>query len=138
MEAQLRMLNGKILVKVSGDTQAELFAEVASVQAIFDAESKCGMCGGTDLKCSHRQPQGYDYYELVCCNHECGARFQFGQLKDPKGALFPKREEGQGGWSIYQANNQGGYDRDPEPQQQRRTAPPARNAGPPPRDPNSW
>lgn len=137
MDAQLKMLNGKILVKVSGETQTELFAQVASVQAIFDAESKCGMCGCTDLRLSHRQPQGFDYFELVCCNHECGARFQFGQLKDPKGGLFPKRDEGQGGWSIYQGNQESGYNRAPQEQQTRRpAAQQSRNAGPPPMAPH--
>ncbi len=141
MDAQLKMLGGKILVKVSGDTQAELFAQVAAVQAIFDAESKCGICGCTDLRLSHRQPQGFDYYELVCCNHQCGARFQFGQLKDEKGALFPKRDRGEGGWEIYHRDNDGGYTQQAQqparqaPAQGRAPAPRTANPGPPPPPP---
>jgi hypothetical protein len=133
LEAQLKMLNGKILVKVSGETQAELFGNIAKVQQIFDAEAACGLCGNVDLKLSHRQPQGYDYFELVCGNHECGARFQFGQLKEDRGGLFPKRDKGTGGWEIYRADGSGGYAHEPEPPRQQTRAPQQpRNPGPPP------
>jgi len=132
MEAQLKMLNGKILLKVQGITAAELFAQIAEAQSVFDAESKCGMCGGTDLKLSHRQPKGFDYFEIECCNQECRARFQFGQLKDEKGALFPKRRDadgnaiGNGGWTIYRGEGRDGSN-DHNAQY---NAPPARQAPP--------
>ncbi len=146
MEAQLKMLNGKILLKVTGVTATELFAQIAEAQSVFDAESKCGMCGNTDLKLSHRQPKGFDYYEIVCCNQECNAKFQFGQSKEDKGALFPKRRDmdgnaiGQGGWTIYKGS--GGSDDHyhqqesrPAPAQGRAPAPRAANPGPPPMAP---
>ena len=47
-----------------------------------------GPNGEQDLYISHRTPQGYDYYEILCPSAKM--KFQMGQLKEEKGKLFPK------------------------------------------------
>jgi hypothetical protein len=84
-------MNGRLLVELSGETTKEIFAGVAAVQEVFEAEISCGCCNGTDLRVVHRTVDDYHYYEMRCTNPECRARFQFGQQKKG-GGLFPKRK----------------------------------------------
>jgi hypothetical protein len=100
MEVQYRASNGKLVFKLTGTTTKELFEEIASIQDTFEAETSCGHCGSLDIKFQKRlagDKDEFDYYELVCKNLECRARFSFGQSKDKK-TLFPKRKDQDGNW----------------------------------------
>ena len=104
MKATYKSANGRLLFEVLGETTKDLFAGVANLQEVFDAEESCGCCNQTDIRYSHRTVDDYQFYELVC--RACGAQFQFGQKKKG-GALFPKRkaEDGSylpnGGWAKF-------------------------------------
>ena len=115
MTAKYLTKNKQLTFEIEGTTDTELFSELASIQEVFDAEHKCGVCGGTDIRYLHRNVQGNDFFELQCITvdakgYKCLARFQFGQVKVPKGALFPKRKDKDGnwlpnnGWSRYSAS----------------------------------
>ena len=97
MEANYRTADGRITFKVSGENAKILFKEIAGLQEVFEAESACGCCGGTAIRFQARQVEDYDFYELVCRNGDCRARFQFGQAKKG-GGLFPKRKDDDGNW----------------------------------------
>ena len=93
----------RIAVEVEGDMK-EVFKQLASVQEVFDAESACGCCNSANIRYNHRNNEGNDYFEMVC--NDCRARFQFGQIKKDKDALFPKRRDNgkllpNGGWDLY-------------------------------------
>lgn len=109
MIAKFMTRSKQITFEIEADTQTALFEELASVQEVFDAEPSCGICQSPH-KFLHRISKGYDFYELVCTNPECRARFEFGQTKEPKGGLFPKRKDKDDkwkpnrGWSKYQTN----------------------------------
>ena len=98
----------------------DLFRQLAVVQEVFGAETRCGVCRSEAIRCQHRKVDDYDFYELVCMAQGCRARFSFGQAKKG-GALFPKRkdEDGHwlknGGWEKYVPQ---GEAREPEPPRQ--------------------
>ncbi len=74
----------RLTVDVSDVKQA--FEFLAYAETVFGVD-QCGNCSSSNLKLDHRQPQGYDYYSVVCkdCRHE----FKFGQVKE-SGQLFQK------------------------------------------------
>ena len=81
--------NDKLQFELEASGQKEVFKELALIQEIF-SETKCGMCGSTNLKFIVRSVEGNDYYELRCA--DCGAILSFGQHKKG-GTLFPKRKD---------------------------------------------
>lgn len=81
--------NDKLQFELEASGQKEIFKELALIQEIF-SETKCGMCGSTNLKFIVRSVEGNDYYELRCA--DCGAILSFGQHKKG-GTLFPKRKD---------------------------------------------
>ncbi len=107
MKAHYRVSSGRITFEVEGENPKVLFRELAAIQEVFDAETQCGVCHGTAIRLQARKVDDFDFYELLCMNQECRARFQFGQAKKG-GGLFPKRkdEDGHwlpnGGWSRYE------------------------------------
>lgn len=86
--------SGRLSVELTGDTQREVFEQLASFQEVFD-QSVCGKCGSTDISYRVRNVEDNLYYEVVC--NECGARLSFGSMKKG-GGLFPKRKDGDGNW----------------------------------------
>ena len=64
MEAQLRVLGGKLVIKVTGDNAKDLFKEVAAAQEVFDAAWICGMCQSTNLQFKVRVVDSYTFFEL--------------------------------------------------------------------------
>lgn len=88
MEAQVKLANG-LFIKVEGDTQMDLFKEIAGLHEVF-AEEKCGLCGEKDLKFVVRTAQEYEFPEMHC--KKCFAKLSFGQNQKPKGGLFPIRK----------------------------------------------
>ena len=81
--------NGKISVEFEGESQKDLFGQIASFQEVFE-ETQCGKCGSENLKFVVRTVDENDYYELRCL--DCGARLSFGVHKKG-GGLFPKRKD---------------------------------------------
>jgi hypothetical protein len=116
MKATYKTANGRLMFEVTGETAKEVFARVADLQEIFEADSRCGCCNGADLRLKHRVvakgTKKFDYYELECGNSKCRARFAFGQLTEG-GGLFPKRKDKEGnwlpnrGWGKYRAESDG-------------------------------
>ena len=102
MEVQYRSANGRLVFKLTGETSKDLWKLVASIQDTFEAESACGVCGETDIKFQLRlagEKDEFEYYELVCRNQDCRARFSFGQSLDKKN-LFPRRKDKDGNWLL--------------------------------------
>ena len=64
----------------------QAFEFIAYSETVFGVD-RCGNCESANLQLTHRQPQGYDYYSVLCkdCHHE----LKFGQVKETK-RLFPK------------------------------------------------
>lgn len=87
MEAQIKALNGRVTVKVSGEDAKALFKELASAQEIFSAADQCELCQSADLRFNYRTVDSFSFYELKC--NACGGALSFGQRKDGSG-LFPK------------------------------------------------
>lgn len=81
--------NDKLQFELEASGQKEIFKELALIQEIF-SETKCGICGSTNIKFVVRSIDGNDYYELRCI--DCGAILSFGQHKKG-GTLFPKRKD---------------------------------------------
>ena len=80
-----------MIVEVEGDTQAEVFKELAAAQELFQHE-KCGCCQSNNIRFVVRQDdEDHDYFELHCLEINCRARLPFGQAGKPKGSLYPKR-----------------------------------------------
>jgi hypothetical protein len=107
MKAEYTSSNGRLKFAVEGATPKDLFGELAGIQEVFDAESRCGCCQSDDIHYRVRVAQKFEFYELVCMG--CNARFAFGQSKDLKN-LFPKRREDgknlpNGGWAKYDPNS---------------------------------
>jgi len=93
MEAQLKVLGGKLVIKVSGDNAKDLFKEVAAAQEVFDASQCCGMCQSTNLRFNVRVVDSFTFYELRCS--DCQGALSYGQRKDMVN-LYPKE------WSRYE------------------------------------
>jgi hypothetical protein len=128
MKATYVTESGRLTFDCEAETAKDLFAQLGSIQEIFEAELKCGACGSVEIRYSYRVVDEYQYYELAC--RSCQAQFKFGQKKKG-GDLFPKRkdEDGHalqnGGWTKWQPEGQQPQGRTPEPApiSQPRTAP---------------
>ena len=82
------------MVELEGETQADLFEQLAHFQEVFD-ESQCGKCQSEDLRFQVRNVDDNLYYELKCA--DCGARLAFGVMKKG-GRLFPRRKDRDSNW----------------------------------------
>ena len=94
MKVNYTTSNGRINVEIEGDTQVEIFQQLANFQEIF-AETACGKCESEDIKFVMRTVEDNQYFELRCAN--CGARLSFGANKKG-GGLFPRRKDSDGSW----------------------------------------
>lgn len=92
MEAQLKVLNGRVTIKVQGEDAKALFRELASAMEVFDGAQACELCQSTDLRFNVRTVDSFVFYGLKC---SCGAELSYGVRKDGSG-LFPKT------WSRYE------------------------------------
>jgi hypothetical protein len=107
LEAQYKTRSGHLILRVEGETQKDLFRELARAQETFEAETECGICKGTEIRFRVRAVDDNEYYELRC---SCGATFAFGQHKKG-GSLFPKRKAEDGkalpnhGWTKWESQN---------------------------------
>jgi len=99
IEATYKTARGNLLIRVSGDTVKDIFEGVSQVQAVFDADTACGLCHSGDIEYRVRTTSTADkYYELAC--RACAATLSFGQHKTG-GTLFVKRKDGMNGWKRY-------------------------------------
>jgi hypothetical protein len=94
MKVNYTNLSGRIMVELEGETQADLFEQLAHFQEVFD-ESQCGKCQSEDLRFQVRNVDDNLYYELKCA--DCGARLAFGVMKKG-GRLFPRRKDRDSNW----------------------------------------
>lgn len=97
MKANYKIKSGQLLFEVVGNQAKDIWQQVAQIQSLFEAESKCQLCEGTDLRYDYRVTKvgSYKYYELVCRN--CGGFFRFGQLRETN-EIYPKRKDAQGNY----------------------------------------
>jgi len=83
--------NDKVTLVAEGESQLEVFENLASMQEVF-AEEKCGKCSSDRLSFKVRKvPDGkkfFYYPELVC--QKCYAKLTYGQSD---AGLFPIRYE---------------------------------------------
>lgn len=92
-----------IFVVGEGETQTDVFEQLASLQEVFGAVEKCGVCGCSNVRLVVRKVDGNSFYEAHCQNggtkekqwkDACRARLSFGQNKDDKkGMLYPRDKE---------------------------------------------
>ena len=94
MKINYKTGSGKISVELVGETQVEIFEQLAHFQEIFD-EGVCGKCGTENLRFQVRNVEDNLYYELRCL--DCGAKLAFGAMKQG-GRLFPRRKDKEGSW----------------------------------------
>lgn len=93
LSVQLKV-SGKAIITAQGETQADVFGQLASMQEIF-GQQKCGKCQCEELRFVVREVEGNSFYELRCTNPKCRAMLTFGQNKEAakKGQLFPHIKE---------------------------------------------
>lgn len=98
-EVHYRSANGRLVFKIEGGSDKDIFAGIARVQETFEADSSCGLCKSADITFRVRDVtkgnKTFTYHELRC--QACGGRFDFGQNQDMK-SLFPKRKDENGNW----------------------------------------
>lgn len=94
MKVTYQTKNGKLSVELEGDSQRDIFEEIAKFQEIFE-ETSCAKCGSENIRFVVRNVDDNFYYELRCM--DCGARLSFGSMKKG-GGLFPKRKDSEGNW----------------------------------------
>ncbi len=85
---------GKMSVELEGETQRDLFGQLAAFQEVFD-ETTCGKCGSTNVELAVRRHEVNGYYERGCGDGRAGPAF--GCMKKG-GGLFPKRKDADGNW----------------------------------------
>ena len=80
----------KLSIEVEGESQRDLFEELAHAQETFSHE-KCGCCNKDNFRFMCRQNEDQDkFFELMCLEYGCKAKLAFGCHKKG-GGLFPKR-----------------------------------------------
>jgi len=97
MEAQYKAKNGQLIFKLEEDTTSDLFESLASIEEVFDSHQSCGICQSPYIHRVRTDREENKYFELVCTNPECRAKFEFGQNKKG-GGLFPKYKDKDGKW----------------------------------------
>lgn len=94
---------GMCSVEVEGNSQKEVFKQLAEFQEVFD-NSRCGACESTNVRFVVRNVDDNEFFEIRC--KDCGAKLAFGSHKKGN-SLFPKRKNSEGnyienqGWQKY-------------------------------------
>lgn len=118
MKLSYKTKDNRMVVEIEGDTMADLWKGLAEFQEVFE-DRTCTKFGESsdDVRFTVRKTEDEDeYFELRCVDKTkpklLGCKKVFGQLKKPKGALFPvikKKDEKTGevkylpdnGWLKY-------------------------------------
>lgn len=87
-------VNDSCTIEVEGDTQKDVFKELASSVEIFGQISECGKCQSVAVP-RVRIVEDNAYHEAACTNIKCRCVLAFGQAKKG-GGLFPKRKDNDG------------------------------------------
>lgn len=103
MKCTYRSRDGRMLFQVEGQSQKQLFAEIANIQSVFEADSACGCCSSPNIRFDVRTIEANSYYSLVC--EDCGAALQFGQHRSGD-TLYAKRSDVDRGWRRYASPKQ--------------------------------
>ena len=90
-------INDDITVEATGETAAEAHQAISQLYEVYGSETQCRLCKCKRLKPVARVVEGNSFFELVCANYECKAKFSIGQSKT-KGGLFPQRKDKDGNW----------------------------------------
>lgn len=107
MKVRYNSINGRLSVELEGDSQKEIFGELAAFQEVFE-HARCGKCNQPNVKFVVRNVDDNDFYEMHCL--DCRARLSFGQHKKG-GSLFPSKKDKEGkwlpnnGWTVYTPEN---------------------------------
>jgi hypothetical protein len=99
-------------VELEGDTQVDIWKKLAEFQEIFEdtTVTKFGLTSDDVRFVVRKDEDGNEYFELHYSGSDkklMGVKKAFGQQKKNKGALFPKRKDGDGkylpdgGWCKY-------------------------------------
>ena len=94
MKVTYQTKNGRLNVELEGDSQRDIFGEIAKFQEVFE-EGVCGKCDSDNIRFVVRNVDDNLYHELRCTG--CSAKLSFGSHKKG-GGLFPKRKDGDGNW----------------------------------------
>ena len=78
MKVNYKTINGRLSVELEGDSQRDIFQEIARFQEVFE-ETVCGKCGSDNIRFVVRNVDDNLYYELRCA--DCGAKLSFGSHK---------------------------------------------------------
>ena len=103
--------NNRLVFEIEAETQKEIFAGIADLQEIFEADNACGCCNSTNIRFNVRNVKNkkgleVQYYEYRC--QDCNAQLSFGQNL-VGGTLYPKRAPGSEetrGWFIYRGGGE--------------------------------
>jgi hypothetical protein len=90
MKAVVKVTNS-LSIESEKESVDELFKEISTIQETFE-DTKCGVCGSTDIKFVVREAEGFEFYEMHCKDTKCRARLSFGHSKENK-KLYAKRCE---------------------------------------------
>ncbi len=86
-------------IEVECSSLKELFVKLGPIQELLLEHFRCGCCGKTNIRFSHRVWDENDYFTLRCM--DCTAELKMGQRKDGF-SMWPKTDGPGGGWSIYE------------------------------------
>jgi hypothetical protein len=98
-------LTDKMMCEIDGDTQRDLFEQIASMSEVFGSTC-CSKCKSGNIRYIVRTNKEDDkFYEILCL--DCFAKLSFGCNKKG-GSLFPHRYDAEnkkplanGGWLKY-------------------------------------
>lgn len=88
IKALVKVTN-QLTFQVEGETEKELFTDIARVQEVFN-HNKCGKCGNTNVKyVCRKDSDNNDWLEIVCQDFKCRAKLTYGVTKT-EGQVFPR------------------------------------------------
>ena len=105
-----RKISPTTIVEAEGQSVAEVFEQLARLEAVFHGYETCGLCGQSHVAYDCQEDRdGNKYYKARCL--DCAAQFRFGVKRSPPGVLFPQLKDASGhykpdgGWSVWQARD---------------------------------
>jgi hypothetical protein len=114
MKLQHTTKDGRMTVEIEGETQAEVWRQLASFQEVFE-DNTVKRDGEVDdcIRYVVRTVGDDEYFEKQYCGNNSklfGVKKSYGQMKKEKGRLFPKNKDKDG--NYYQNNGWVKYDKE--------------------------